>query len=108
MTLNVLGIMTVAVLVLGSGQTVAQQEPGNAAAGRRLASDQCTACHAADRPAGPGDRASSFTEIARMPSTTSLSLRAFLLMSHPSMPNYKLTPEEVDDVVAYILTLRQH
>ena len=45
--------------------------------------------------------------VAQMHSTTSLSLHAFLLTPHPSMPNYRLAPKEVDDVVAYILSLRQ-
>ena len=42
-----------------------------------------------------------------MASTTSMSLRVFLQTPHPSMPDYRLTREELDDVVAYILTLRR-
>jgi hypothetical protein len=41
-----------------------------------------------------------------MPATTSMSLHVFLLTPHANMPNYHLTPQEIDDVVAYILSLR--
>jgi hypothetical protein len=40
------------------------------------------------------------------PSVSELSLRAFLQTSHATMPNLILTPEETDDLIAYILTLR--
>ena len=33
-------------------------------------------------------------------------LRVFLTTSHPKMPNLILTPEEIADVSAYILSLR--
>jgi mono/diheme cytochrome c family protein len=36
-----------------------------------------------------------------------MSLHAFLLTPHANMPNYRLTSEEIDDVVAYILSLRR-
>ena len=42
-----------------------------------------------------------------MPSTTELSLKVFLRSSHKSMPNFILQPEEADDIVAYILSLRR-
>ena len=42
-----------------------------------------------------------------MPSTTELSLKVFLRSSHKSMPNFILQPEETDDIVAYILSLRR-
>lgn len=41
-----------------------------------------------------------------MPSTTSMSLRAFLSTTHPVMPNFELTNGQIDDVGAYILSLR--
>ncbi len=85
---------------------LAQAPPGDAAAGQRLVEERCNACHAMDRRKSASQEAPSLEAVARMSSTTSLSLHAFLLTSHPSMPNYKLTEREVDDVVAYILSLR--
>jgi hypothetical protein len=36
-----------------------------------------------------------------------MSLRAFLQTPHPTMPNLMLTPDETDDVIAYLLTLKR-
>ena len=56
---------------------------------------------------GWGIFAADFAEIANVPSTTELSLKVFLGSSHKSMPNFILQPEETDDIVAYILSLRR-
>jgi mono/diheme cytochrome c family protein len=100
----------VAALVLASlaGVASAQVGPGDPAEGQKLADQQCSTCHAVDRPTRASQQAPSFTSIAKMRSTTSLSLHVFLLSPHPSMPNYRLAPNEVDDVVAYILSLHGH
>jgi hypothetical protein len=42
----------------------------------------------------------------RASATTALSLRAFLQTPHPTMPNLILTPEETDDIIAYLLALK--
>ena len=88
--------------------------PGNASAqdineGHRLARNWCSACHAVeDVVRGPvQDAAPSFLTIARMPSTTEMSLTAFLVTPHPTMPNYSLTRKEIRDVISYILMLNQ-
>ena len=39
---------------------------------------------------------------------TATALKVFLTSSHPKMPNLILTPEEIADVTAYILSLRNH
>lgn len=88
---------------------LAQTEPGDPAAGLRLAATWCANCHQV-APGGPGpssDAAPAFQAIARMPSTTSMALRAFLQTPHPNMPNYHLTREELDDLVAYLLSLQR-
>jgi mono/diheme cytochrome c family protein len=87
---------------------LAQQFPGDPAAGRALASRNCSSCHlVTERQAGPAaDGVPSFASIARMPSTTELSLRAFLRTPHPPMPDLALSRRETDDIVSYILDLR--
>ncbi|MEO3475614.1 cytochrome c [Roseomonas sp. CAU 1739] len=101
-----------AVLMLLAGAVMpalAQTEAGDPAAGLRLASAWCANCHRV-APAGPGpasDGAPAFAAVAQMPSTTSMALRAFLQTPHPSMPDYRLSREQIDDVVAYLLSLRR-
>ena len=41
-----------------------------------------------------------------MPSTTGMSLRAFLLTPHARMPDIQMSGKQIDGVVAYILSLR--
>ena len=48
-----------------------------------------------------------FAAIAALPSTTSMSLRAYLRTPHANMPDYRLSREELDDIVAYLLTVRR-
>jgi mono/diheme cytochrome c family protein len=100
--------MLLAVVALHLVTMGAQAQPfGDAAAGRRLAETECGACHAV----GPGGAGAArggpaFADIATMPSATHLSLHAFLRQPHPPMPHLVLRPAELDDVVAYILSLR--
>jgi mono/diheme cytochrome c family protein len=99
----------IAVLTLAAAPALAQPEPGDARAGLRLAATWCANCHQV-APGGPGpstDAAAAFAAIAAMPSTTSMSLRVFLQSPHANMPDYRLTREQMDDVVAYLLSLRR-
>ena len=42
-----------------------------------------------------------------MPSTTALSLKVFLRSNHNEMPNLIIPDSETDDLIAYILSLKQ-
>jgi mono/diheme cytochrome c family protein len=78
------------------------------AQGRRVAETWCANCHVIGPGArGPvGDAAPPFEAVARMPSTTEMSLRAFLQTPHSRMPDYRLSTQELDGVVAWILALK--
>jgi hypothetical protein len=52
------------------------------------------------------DVSPSFWSIARMPSTTAMSLQAFLSTPHHRMPDYSLSRQEIADISAYILSLK--
>jgi hypothetical protein len=54
------------------------------------------------------DVAPDFQAIASTPGTTATALSAFLLSSHPKMPNFILSREQAVDVITYILSLRKH
>jgi mono/diheme cytochrome c family protein len=97
------------VAALLAGAAAGAQQLGNAADGRRLAQEWCGACHMVgpDQRRGAADLAPPFAEIAADPRTTDFRLRAFLRTPHLRMPNFMLTPVETDDLIAYILSLRQ-
>ena len=107
---------TVAAVVLLSGlvsEASAQESTdlGNVEAGRKLALHDCDACHIV--AAGPAYRpfvgryAPSFSDIANKPNTTEESLRTFLShLFYTHMPYPDLTPSDVTNVAAYIISLR--
>ena len=84
------------------------QEPGYVKKGALLADSVCAQCHAvrAGKFRSPNPMAPSFASVAATPGMTETALRVWLQTSHPTMPNYTLTPEERGDIVAYILSLR--
>ena len=77
------------------------------AQGRALAEQWCSQCHGV-RPsqASTNSEAPTFSAIATEPSATDFSLRTFLRVPHKTMPNFILKPEDIDDVVSYILSLK--
>jgi len=100
-------------LTLADGASAQQSAVrGSPAAGRDLAMHECDSCHivAKNQDIRPlvGGYAPSFFDIANKPTTTGASLQAFI--SHPhgysNMPYPDLAATDVDNVVAYILSLR--
>lgn len=92
------------ILLLGAAPAWAQ----DAQAGHDIATKWCANCHVVEvkGPAVRNDAVPSFRAIAQMNSTTAASLAAFLATPHPRMPNYTLSRQEIRDVSAYILSLR--
>jgi mono/diheme cytochrome c family protein len=99
----------IAIALLGSigFLTSASAQSVDPSVGRHLAETVCSACHqiSATSPLGKNSAAPSFVDISRMPSTSELAIKVFLRTSHPTMPNLILSPEEIDSVTAYILSL---
>lgn len=96
-------------IFLGLTQTVAAQT-ADASLGERIAMANCRACHEIRTGAPAEDSKSgapSFVEVARMPSTTELAIKVFLRSSHRSMPNFILSPAEIDSIAAYIVGLKK-
>jgi len=75
--------------------------------GESLAQRWCSQCHAVKpnqssvNPAAP-----RFSDVAADPSITDYSLRVFLKTPHSTMPNLMMKPDDVDDIVSYILSLK--
>jgi mono/diheme cytochrome c family protein len=78
-----------------------------AARGHALAQAWCASCHAVEKFAIPlGQPAPAFTAIAAMKSTTPLAIKVFLRSSHEPMPNFILKTQDIDDLAAYIMSLK--
>ena len=82
----------------------AAQDPGT---GGRLAVRWCMGCHIVEPSQTKAtDNAPSFRDIAARPATTAGSLDRYLSTGHTLMPDFSLSSQERDALVAYILSLR--
>ncbi len=98
--------LAAALLVTSAG--VRAQE-SDVAAGHAFARNACQPCHAVEAEQRTPRRiviGPAFRDVANTSGITATAIRVFLRTSHPKMPNLILTPEETEDVIAYILSLR--
>ena len=103
-----LPVLATALLLAGTAtaQTTIVIAKGNVASGAEIARTWCRNCHVIDSSATQAsDAVPSFPAVARRPGTTVDGLRTFLTVPH-RMPNFQLTPQQIDDVSAYILSLK--
>ena len=104
------GVFLASLIMIGGAGTGSGAEPmvGSPAEGLKFARDNCAECHHVEpkEPLIVFSPAPPFIKVAADPKTTELSLRVFLLSSHIDMPNFILTEEQTDDLVAYILSLK--
>ena len=100
---TIVGSTLVCALNSASAQNIGKPETGLA-----LARATCAECHAiAPKELGSGDAAApSFHRIANVSGMTETALYVALQTSHRTMPNVRLEPAEMRDVVAYILSLK--
>jgi len=97
-----------AILLLASSPFAVAQDAGDVSQGHRLAEKWCVNCHvvAPDSRSGTSNGAPTFASVAHMKSATPMSLQVFLQTPHNRMPDLHLSREEIDDLVSYILSLR--
>lgn len=83
---------------------------GNPALGQAYAQQNCAACHAVntDEASSPEATAPAFITIANTPGMTHIALNVWLNMSHPNMPNLVVDPDRIEDLSAYLTTLRRN
>jgi len=76
-------------------------------AGELLADKWCAQCHGVRAGRlSPNLSAPTFAELASEPSITEYSLRALLRAPHETMPQITFTPDQLDDIVGYITSLK--
>lgn len=107
-------LLGAALLLLGACQQppplVTQQASAPQARGHALAKASCAACHAIERTASssPNPQAPPFAGIVNQEGLTAQTLSSWLRDAHnyPGEMAFELDPARVDDLVAYMLTLR--
>lgn len=76
--------------------------------GRMIADASCAECHAVagDDAPSPNANAPTFQSFADRPDMTRTALAILLRTPHRSMPNLIVPAEDVDDLAAYLASLR--
>lgn len=80
---------------------------GSAEAGKALGKEVCSNCHLVEGRMTAMDAALPFKSIANDREKTAAVLRAFLTSPHGEMPDLQLIRQEIEDVVAYLQSLRR-
>jgi mono/diheme cytochrome c family protein len=82
-------------------------EIGNPQAGFEYAHATCAACHAISEEKSPVPNAPRFKDVANTPGITPTALIVWLQgAQHPTMPNLVIRGQELRNVAAYILSLK--
>ncbi|MGI9411393.1 MAG: c-type cytochrome [Hyphomicrobiaceae bacterium] len=106
-------VHSLVILVALTGFTVVANHSaragGDANRGGQIAAKWCVACHVI----GPGakrpseNQPASFQEIADTPGFGAFALNVFFRTPHKEMPNFTITGDLRDDLVAYITSLKR-
>jgi mono/diheme cytochrome c family protein len=102
-------VLAIAAALSCLGPPAEAQTAATLARGRELAERSCGGCHAIDGGSGSivqGTDVPSFRAIAGRPNQTAEHLKAFILTPHRPMPGIPLSLNEVDDIVAFVQSLR--
>jgi mono/diheme cytochrome c family protein len=78
---------------------------GDVAAGRQLALSWCTACHVVDVDGHGTDVGPALPMLLGDGVRTPDEIRGWLSDPHPPMPNFNLSRQEIEDIVAYLQSL---
>src|SRR5262249_3162264 len=77
----------------------------NAEAGRQLVVRSCSSCHAMNAATTAIDGAPPLSVITKDNKERPAWIRGWLMEPHPPMPSISLSPQQIDDVIAYLRTL---
>lgn len=99
----------VAASLVGGAHAAIAQDLGDPQAGQAYADGVCAECHAVKKGqrVSPHERAPAFELVANTRGMTAMALRVWFQSPHPSMPNLRLTEKVSDDLIAYILSLKE-
>ena len=102
-------IIAVAAAVFVATSFEAAGASGDADRGQQLAEKWCAACHvtAAGSKRPDESQPASFQEIADTPGFGAFALNVFFQTPHKQMPNFNITGEVREDLIAYITSLKR-
>ena len=101
------GLLSIFVLTL-AGTATAWAAPGPTQRGFAYAKANCAECHAVEKDDlfSPEPDAPAFDYLANMRGVSWIALTAWLQRSHETMPDFIIPPHHREDIIAYILSLK--
>jgi mono/diheme cytochrome c family protein len=95
-------------MMIAGATAVPAQDLGDKSKGLVFAEGNCAACHAVMPSGTPSPRtdAATFAAIANTPGMTELALAVWLKTPHRNMPNLIIAKDDMENVIAYIVSLR--
>ena len=78
---------------------------GDAEVGKELVQRWCTSCHVVDDEGHGADAGPALPALLGDGQRTEDELRGWLAAPHPPMPNFDLSRQEIDDIIAYLTSL---
>jgi len=99
-------LLGASIVLLTAATAAAADDLSKSQAGHAYADTYCSKCHSLGAGPSPLPQAPRFKEVAEQPGITATSLQVFLQSSHPTMPNILIEPEDMSNVIAYILSLK--
>ena len=99
----------IAAMIWATASSAQAAQVGSAQQGFKLARETCAQCHLVDKVAGRSTDANAptFEAIANTPGLSSAALAAALQTSHRTMPNVVIKGDDINDIIAYILSLKE-
>ena len=98
--------LALACLLLQAATIPVAAGDGDPKAGLDYAKLYCSSCHGIAGEGSPLPEAPPFHDVANQPGITQTALQVWLQTSHPTMPNIVVAPEDMRNVIAYILSLK--
>jgi len=101
-------LLTTLLLAAAIGPPLQAQQAGDPRQGLSLARHVCYECHAIQpqQLISPNPRAPTFPQLAATPGMTAAALTVALTTPHVGMPMFRLSSDQREDIIAYILSLR--
>ena len=100
MQLRILAILTIFL-----GYAPATYAAGDVNAGRDLVTRSCSSCHALSSATVATDGVPPLSVLARDNKQRPAWIHGWLMDPHPPMPRISLSRQQIDDVIAYLISL---
>jgi mono/diheme cytochrome c family protein len=102
-------ILPAGLMLAGFPFLLEAEEIGDPVRGLEYAKKNCASCHAVNPHEGQSiiNKAPDFTAVANTPGMTPTAIAVWLQTPHSNMPNFIIAERDIDDLAAYITSLKK-